>query len=206
MSFQCSKCNAPIDSIEVLARHAETCGLRQSADDRRLASVRERFTPDEIQIAAVAIAGLERLYGKLLAREGPHDDRLVIAIQQLKRIFQEDPGAAPYVADLRDASGPSLASVFLDALAAQVPVTVCLEDAAEVDAFDLVQRELADFKRAIDTTAGLLGNLPPDAALRVVVAAATAVGFAPEMIAGFQSFATAALLARSEPPARHEPS
>lgn len=65
------------------------------------------------------------------------------------------------------------------------PVAVCLEDAIETEAFELVRAELADFKRAIDTIAAILRPLPLDASRRVFVAAATAVGFPDELIAGF---------------------
>lgn len=57
-------------------------------------ALRERFTESEIQTGVVALAGLERLYTQLEERDGPHDDRLVMAIQNVKAMFQGAPAAA----------------------------------------------------------------------------------------------------------------
>lgn len=47
-----------------------------------------RFLEEEIRHAAVAIGGLDRVYGSLLKRENRHDaDRLAVAIVEVKRIF-----------------------------------------------------------------------------------------------------------------------
>lgn len=58
-------------------------------DDER--EKRERFTDTEIQTGAVAVAGLERLYASLEERGGRHDDRLILAILNVKAMFQDVP-------------------------------------------------------------------------------------------------------------------
>lgn len=49
----------------------------------------QSLTAEEIQIASVAVMGLERLYTKVEERSGPHDDRLVVAIQMVKAMLRD---------------------------------------------------------------------------------------------------------------------
>ena len=65
------------------------------------------------------------------------------------------------------------------------PVAVILEDATEVVAYDHVRAELGNFKRSLDRIAPILQALPAEGARRVLVAALTAIGFAPEFVALF---------------------
>jgi hypothetical protein len=88
----CQVCNPDGDLVAV---------LRNSPEAEAIVALRERFTANEIQTGIVAVAGLERLYAKLEERGGPRDDRLVMAIQNVKAMFQACPEAAPFVPQQR---------------------------------------------------------------------------------------------------------
>lgn len=70
-------------------------------------------------------------------------------------------------------------------LRTDLPAAVMLEDESEVIAYDRVRVELADFKRSLDRVRPIMDTVSAAGARRVLVAALTALGFAPEFVGLF---------------------